>query len=216
MKKYLILISVILAALAGVAAYYSTSNFFQSYLIEVSATFLSVAVGVVVVNIYLDRASRKGPTKLILALSNEAIVSFHNTYINLLLTKFGKSELQAFADIYINTNGDPKALSPNIRSQIYELAKMKENELTKLLHDLEGALTEITSLAGWDLDTQLLESTLKARTAIRQYRKLSFDDSDDAKEKLTEALLNIDIFTDEVHTILIKLGGYKIEDFHQQ
>jgi hypothetical protein len=214
MKRYLILISLVLAALTGTSAYYTTSNFFQAYLIEVSATFFSVAVGVVVVNIYLDRASRIGPTKLILALSHEALVNFHNTYLGLLLTKFGRNEIQTFQAIYVGANGDPKALSPNIRSQIYEVAKSKENELTRLLQELENALSEITALAGWDLDTQLLENTLKSRTAIRGYRKISFDDSDDAKEKVTEALLDIDIFTAEVHGILIKLGGFNIEDFH--
>ena len=50
MKKYLILISLLLFLVGASVAYYIQNTFFQSLLISMSTTFFSIAVTILVVN----------------------------------------------------------------------------------------------------------------------------------------------------------------------
>lgn len=208
MKKWLVLICSSAAILSAVLAYY-LSGYWQSLVLNVAAAFFAASLGIVLINVYLERNSRAGAVRSILMLSNKSIARFHNTFLDLVWTKFSSTDFGDLREKYIQANGDIMVISPDDREKIYILAKNKNDELSALVGELEQSLIEITSLIGWDLDVDLLESTLKARHYIRSYKAVSFDDSQDAKNRVAEYLIDIDTFSQFARIRLKKLCGIK-------
>jgi hypothetical protein len=181
----------LLALAAGVGAYFAPSSFWQPLLINVATTFLAVAVGIVIVNIYLDKASRRGAVMSLLQLSDAAIIDFHDHVLDLVWTKFGKDEWGELVDGYVASGGDAMTIKPGFRRWIYDLVNADQSKLGPLIQSLDSSLQEIISLVGWSLDADLLACALRARNAIRLYRGIPFDDTDEACAKTTEHLIDI-------------------------
>jgi hypothetical protein len=193
-KRKLIFISVLLGGAFTIGGYFVPEGYWQSLLIELGATFLAVAVGIVAVNIYLDKDSRKAAIKSIVQLSGSSMNAYHRHITNLLLTRFDADEATTIVRKYAEHNGDINFIKPDHRRWIYDLAKADQARIAAVVNDLERTLEEVTSLVGWDLDSSLLASTLHARQSIRLYREIPFDDSEEAMKRITEHLLDIDIY----------------------
>lgn len=211
MKKHLVWINILLFVALSVGAYYSPTTFWQPLLINMATTFFAICLGLVVINIYLEKAQRKGAIRSLLHLCNNAIANFHNTFLDLIWTKFGKNEFGDLRNAYMKAGGDPKTLPPETREKLYLLATTKQNELSILIQSLEESLAEVTRLVGWDLDADLLSECLKARTAIRHFREVKLDGSDKAKEDISEHLIDIDCFSQYARDKLLELAGIKQE-----
>lgn len=208
-KRSLIVANLILAFITGLLAYYSVSTFWQPFLINISTTFIGIAAGIVFINIYLESSSRSEVVKVILLGCNEAIADFHNRYIQIMWDKFGKSGYGSILDTYIKSNGEPKTLSEENRNAIYALVKSRKEEFSQLIATLDESLSEVTEIAGWSLNPNLLRHTLLARHGIKLYKKLDFDDTENSKLKTVEYLLDIDIHSQTAREILKRLGGVK-------
>lgn len=193
MKTKLVWITGVLSVVSGTGAYFSPATFWQPLLINISTTFLAVAIGIVIVNIYLDKASRRDAVLSLLQLSDRAIVDFHDHLLGLVWTKFGKDEWGEILDGYVESGGDPMTVKPGYRRWVYDLAKADSSKLGPLIQSLDNSLQEIISLVGWSLDADLLAFALRARNAIRLFRGIPLDDSDEACSKITEHLIDLDL-----------------------
>ncbi len=193
MKTKFIWITGLLTIVSGAVAYFAPLAFWQPLLINVATFFCALAIGLVVVNIYLDKESKRGAVISLLQLSHGAIAEFHNHFLDFVWTKFGKDEWDEVVTGYAKSDGDAMTIKPGFRRWIYDLAKTDANKLGPLLQSLDSSMQEIISLVGWSLDANLLAYALRTRNAIRLYRGIPLDDTDEAASKVTEQLIDIDL-----------------------
>lgn len=212
MKRSLVIITVLLAifGVGGlIVAYFIEDKYFQGLLVGLSCSFFQLFLGLLIVNIYLDRKSRKGAIHSILVLSNYNIGKFHNRFLELLWTKFGQNELGNLIDEYIQGDGRPEIIPPEKREKIYGVIKNNHLEIVSLLTELESTFTEMSRLIGWDLDATLLQFTINARSSIREFLAITPDDSEDSKLHLVEYLIDIEYSASSANGILKDLAGIK-------
>lgn len=209
MKRYMIAASVLAALATATAAFFAPEKFWQPLLINVATTFLALALGVIAVNIYLERDIRRDAVRSILSLANEAIANFHNTFLDLMWSQFSKDEFGEMRDKYMKAHGDIMVLAPESRQRLYDSAKQKSAEVAPLLQKLDETLSEITALVGWNMDARVLQQALQARTSIRKYRAIALDDKPETVGRIAKHLLDIDTFSATVHRLLEELGQIK-------
>lgn len=208
MKRILILVSFAFAAGALAAAYYCKDTFWQAVAINVSTTFLGIGFGVIAVNIYLERNSRKGAVRSLLVLSHESIAEFHNLLLDICWAKYGRDGWKKILAEYAEAKGKPEALRQEVREALYEI--MKNNHTVKNRIDiLEETLTELSRLVGWDLDASLLKACLDSRIAISRLKSVVMDDSPKAIDATTEHLLDSDHHSQRARRILMEMAGIK-------
>lgn len=206
MKKYLVQVNLILSLATGVGAYYSIAEFWQPLLINLATTFFAAALGILVVNIYLERDSRKSAVRALLTLSQEGIADFHNAFLDMVWTKFGKNDFGELRDKYSDAGGDIMVLTPENRKSLYDISDENQNRIGPLLEKLDQALSETTNLVGWSLDADFLSQAIQARNSIRAYRVLEHDGSEEAINGVAEHLIDIDTFSSTAYHILKRVS----------
>ncbi|GAB5416833.1 MAG: hypothetical protein Crog4KO_17000 [Crocinitomicaceae bacterium] len=212
MKKKFIYIFLTLSIGFGTGGYFISEDYdyFQSFAINLSTTFLAISLGVIVVNIYLDKDGKKGAVRSIFHLSNDSMTEFHNKLLDLMWSKFGKNEFIEILDEYVEGGGDPDIISPEKREKIFTAIKTNHGEILNLITTLDQTLAEMISLIGWDLDPYILEKSLDARRSIIDFReiKLSAENENDPaiKKAIIEHALDIDLFTSMARRKIIELG----------
>src|SRR6266849_848248 len=192
MKRNLTLAAFGVAILALVGGYLCRSPFFQTFLINLSSSFIAIGCGLLVINIYLERQARKGAVKSLLLLSNEAIAEFHNLWLDLAWARLGSEGYSECVQGYVKAGGKPEALKESIRLEIYNAVKGSTG-LQPAVDKLETSLTELSRLIGWDLDPRVLEASLDARLAIGRFKAVPMDDSTVSRDAITEHIMDTDI-----------------------
>ena len=206
MKRMLVLISFGLMILLLIGAYFCTNAFWQAVAINAGTSFMSLGVGLIFVNIYLERNAKKGAVRALLILSSQSIVEFHNMFLDICWAQFGRDAWGKIQDEYTDSNGQPSALRQDVRDFLYDLCKNNQN-LRGKIGRLRDTLVELSRMVGWDLDASLLESCLQSRISINSLMDLSFDDTDISKNSATEYLLDIDINSQITRRSLMIIAG---------
>ena len=210
MKRSLILGSLLLA---GVAFYFGTQTsdpFYQNIISEIFGTFVSLALGLIIVNVYLESAAKRQAVRSLFQLCNESIARFHNQWLNLCWAKFGRDGFTELGLEYIKSSGKPQALKKDVRDAIYNLVK-GNTSLLLLIDRLEETMTELSRMAGWSLDPNLLSACLEARLAIARLKASTWDDTDATIDHVTEHIIDVDLMSQHARHILITLSGTKTE-----
>jgi len=206
MKRYLVALNLLLAVGTAIGGYYAPQPFWQPVLINAATAFFGAALAIILVNVYLERDSRRKAVRALLRLAQDGIVDFHNTFLDIVWTKFGKDDFGKLRENFKEAGGDVMVLAPEQRKSIYDLAKQHQTHLGPLLEKLDQALVEVVSLTGWSLDANLLAQALQCRVSIRKFRMLKLDDSDDAINGAAEHLIDIDTFGTTALHILKDMG----------
>lgn len=189
-----------------VVAFFVTRAPWNSFFLGLSGNMITLALGIVIVNQYLESRTRKSAVRSLLAMSDQYIASFHNYWLNLCWAKFGRDQFGDIAEEYISSNGRPNALRDDVRESIYDIYK-NNTQLHEHIRKLEEALIELSRMAGWSLDPSILESCLNARTSISKLGAVPLDDSSKSKSKITEHLLDTDLQTGMVRAALMNVAG---------
>jgi hypothetical protein len=200
--------------LKAVAAYWCPIQFWQSFLVNASTSFIALGVGLIVVNIYLERDSRRSAVESLLTLTIPVISSFHNTWFEMCWAKFG---LERFAEIgveYIKSGGKPECLQRVVRDDLYRVVKNNANLATKL-DSLENTLIELSGMAGWDLDARLIGACLDARKSISRLKEVNRDDSEQATTSITEHILDTDLYSQKALNRLAELAGVELDKYEE-
>ncbi len=211
MKKYLVLTAFILFLVIGFIAYCVQDAFFKHFLISISITFFSVSVAILVINIYLEKNKRKNAIASLFGLANDSMVEYHNYFIALVITQFGKTEFYDIWRSYLESHGDIKVLKPNDRTKLFNVLKDNKEVFSNYFSELENTLLELSTLVGWDLDPNLLKYILDSRRAIRNFRNIHLIDTPESKNSYVSAIMEIDLNIDFVRERLKELGKIEID-----
>ena len=203
-KRYLVASSMLLFVASAVAAWYLPEKFWQPLVLSIASSFFAIGMAIVAVNIYLERESRKGAIQAILLLAHEAIRDFHNSYMDLVYTRFSKEQFKGILKRFTDSRGDANELTADERSGVAELAKKNAAEFEDLITALDASLGELTQLVGWNLDSSLLAQAIHARKSIRSFRAAMRGTSD---AEICRNWLDIDIHSKTVHNILSEMAG---------
>jgi len=207
MKRHLVLICIAFAGAIGLGAYFAPETFWQPLLINLATVFFGASLAILLVNIYLERDARKQAVQALLALASEGIGDFHNTFLDIIWTKFGKDDFGDPRTKYKKADGDIMVLTPEQRKGVYDLAKEHQTRLNPLLERLDQSLAEAVALVGWSLDHRFLTQALQARSAIRRYRSIDLDDSDESIQNAAKRIIDIDTCSADAYHILKELSG---------
>lgn len=183
----------------------------NAFLIGMSGNLFAVAIGIVIVNQYLESDARKGAVRALLLLSEHAITEFHNNWLDTCWARFGRDTYGGIFSEYLRAGLMPDALRDDVRNTIYDLY-VNNPQLQQHTRDLDNVLSELSRLAGWSLDPEILEECLHARTAIARLNAIERNGSPEAIREVTEHVLDIDIHTGHARSLLMKVGGLKDED----
>lgn len=126
---------------------------------------LSVEMGLIVVNIYVDRMRKKDAVRQLFIYVHGAIADAHNFFVRRLISKHGRKELDYLTDAYMNGGRDADSLSDRQVNSLYNLSC--EAEFRQNFNSLKKYIRELMVMSGWNLDATVLESGLAALTSIR-------------------------------------------------
>ena len=206
MKLTLTIISFVLMVAALIIAWFLKSKFWESVAINAATSFMALGVGLIFVNIYLERHARKGAVRSLLVLSHTAIGDFHDALLDIGWARFGRDQWGNFIKEYMDAGGQPEALRQEVRDFLYNTVK-DNTALARKIDKLEETLAELSRMVGWDLDPQLLQHCLDSRIAVAHLKRTDSDGSAAAKDQVTEHLLDADIQSQIAQRILMDIAG---------
>jgi hypothetical protein len=172
---------------------------------------LSLALGVLAVNLYLEGHKKRSAVISLLQLSNDEIASFHNNLLDVFLGVFGAEEFASIVKIYIGSNGMIHAIRPQDRSQMYEAVSKHSSVIKPHIDALSQTLSDLIFLVGWDLDASLLAGALSAKHSMKSLLKLDLKDAAKADD-ICEHIIDLEIHTQSVRNQLLKIAGITEDD----
>lgn len=207
-KLWLALFIIVVATIFFGLSFEIVQPEFNSLFIGLAGNLLAVALGIIIVNQYMESHSRKRAVKALLTLSNKVIADFHNHWMNISWAKFGRDRYGEIASEYVRSEGKPEAIQEDTRQGIYSLYK-NDPFIQNYIRKLDEVLVEVSRLAGWSLDADVLAECLKARIAISTLSSVKLDDSALAVNTVTEQVLDVDLFTQAARSMLMEIAGVK-------
>jgi hypothetical protein len=199
------IISVAAAILFGLS-FFVIQPQINSLLIGLAGNLFAVAVGIVIINQYMESRERKEAVMGLFILSGQAISTFHNEWLKQCWAKFGRERYGDIGTEYTNAKGDPTALTQDVRQQIYEIY-VQDAETQSNVRKLDEALAELSRLAGWSLDPRILSECIRARIAISRLVATSLDGSPEAATAVAEHILDIVNNANGVRDLLMHIAG---------
>lgn len=199
-----------LASLAG-AYYFKGDNVTSGFLSGLSGNLITLGLGILIVNYYMENKSKKSAVMVLLAVTQNRVGAFHNHWLSLCWAHFGKDRFSQIFKEYVGSGGKPYALSEETRREIYRIYT-EDQAMQKYLANLDESLSELSRLAGWSLSPEVLEKSLTARLAISQLREVALDDSIESHSGVTENMLDADVASSYVLKALMDVAGVPFKD----
>jgi len=206
MKKAMIYGSFVLAVVMATFGYFVPEGYWQSLVVNSATSFMALGVGIVFVNVYLEDASRRAAVRSLLVLANESIASFHNELLKLCWARFGSEEWTKLAMSYVRSKGSPESLSQDVRTFLYE-AYAENPQTRKNVEALEETLTELSRMVSWNLSASLLKVCLDSRVSLARLKGVVLDNTPEAKTRVSEHLLDVDICSQRARGLLLEIAG---------
>lgn len=163
--------------LLGWIAFENMNTVLHELIIAAFSSLLSLEVGLIVVNIYVERMRKKDAVRQLFIYVHGAIADAHNFFIRRLISKHGKHELDYLTDAYMSGGRDTDFLSDSQVNSLYALSK--EDEFRQNFDSLKKYIRELMVMSGWNLDDSVLESGLAALTSIRLMEESFKEDGGD-------------------------------------
>lgn len=201
------ILSVIVGVALAVAGMFIPQPYISGFIANLATTFFGLGVGLYIVNIYLDRKSRKTAVTSLLRLIAPSIQAHHNALLTEAWNRFGKPQWGEIMDRYADNDGDPRALTPDERHTIYEMVKAKKAMYEVRFTTLEAELKELAVILGWSFDPSILGASFNCRYAIAKLRAATFDDSEDSTLVVCEQFLDVDFTSSQIFHRLVELLG---------
>jgi len=211
MKIILAFVIFILSVPPLIAAHTVTDTVWVSFLTGLSSSLVILGVGVIAINFYLENAARQGAVKALFMLSQRAITDFHNDWITLCWSKFGRDMYGSIAKELVDAKLDVNALKKENRAIIYNIYA-ESPDLKNRVSELESMLSELTRMVGWSLDATLLTACLIARSTIAELKAVPLDNSDSSIDSVTMYIFRLDGTTQKARATLMELAGIKEEN----
>jgi len=211
--KTVIILATLLAVAFGAWAYFQT-GYWQSLLLGLARTSLSLAIGLVVVNVYLKLQEKRQAAVPLFKMIVPSISAFHNDYfIEQGRLKFGTPDFNTLLRAYQTNKRDPKALSPAQRTGLYEIIEANRDEVVVILDKISDQLKEMSFILGWSFSPRIMRASLDCRLIIVEFKALDLDGEEQTKLDACELYLDIDATSGAVVATLAELLGLKDDEW---
>jgi hypothetical protein len=177
---------------AAIGAYYA-NGYWQNLLLSVFGAFLSVLIALIVVNILLDRKSRKVAAGPLLGLVQDAIANFHNNYfMKVTIEHFGSADFKILLGKYSSNKANPNCFSPDERHKLAAMIEKNIIPMKEALSSVDDKLSVLVSVLGWSYDAKIIAAALTCKRNIAQFLSISNGEDADLSLRRTELYLDID------------------------
>jgi hypothetical protein len=204
MKRRVIVIVALLGLLCFGLSFVISQRQWGDFLIGLAGNLIALAVGSWLVNQFLESDGRRRAIRALLILSEESINDFHQHWLALRGSGFNPADEPSRSQESDNADA-AAALSDADRKRLYALYK-DNSEFREQVKSLDETLIELSRLAGWSLDPEVMEACLKARTAISRLGTVVLDDSASALADVSKQLLAIDVQTEKARRKLKRIA----------
>jgi hypothetical protein len=204
----------LMSAVALCASAYFAHGYWHDLAMMLANVAVSLGVGLLVVNRYLNTDERRRAAMPLLRLIAPAIQEFHNEhFIRRGRLAFGTPVFNELIASYQKHGRRPDALSPAQRDGLYELIKTGKAEFEPIITRLLDTLKEISSILGWSFSPSLMRNILDCRYNIVALQNLKYDDTIEDKLRACEHLLDFEADSAAVLRDLTSLLGMKEQDY---
>lgn len=193
---------------------YHSTGFTQNVLVEFAGTAVSFAIGLWLVDVYLQLDEKRKAAVPLLEMITPSIAKWHNDYfIEKGRLAFGIPGWHALLDAYQSNGRNPQALSPEQRDGLYKIIAASRAEVLPLFDTLHDQLKELSALLGWSFNPQIMRAALSCRLNIVRFKNLTLSDDTRSKLDACELYLDIDAYAGAVVSELANLLGLKKSDW---
>ncbi|MBX7486947.1 hypothetical protein K3177_00315 [Qipengyuania sp. GH25] len=202
-------LSLVLAVVCVAGGWY-TAGFYRELLISLFGTFGGLAVGLFVINFYIDKNSRKIAALPLALLIETAVNRLHNDYfVGIAHAKFGSTKFGSMLDEFGEANREPTAFSPEDRQALREMILKHKDQIKAAIQDLDQRFSTLITVLGWSFDAQVVAAALEAkRNASELIAALDTDDPDQ-EYRLIKHWFDVDATANSTRSFLAKILGYQ-------
>lgn len=210
MRKNIIVIAIIFTLFAGggiIISYFMSDLFWQALVMGLSVSLIQMVLGIWLINIYLDRKGKKNIAKVFLMSSDFRIVTYHNRLLEMVWGEFGQKNWGDLVQAYVNSRGNPSAISAKEKSRVFNIVKNNYSEISHLMRNAGEQMNEITKSGALTLDENLYSHTWAAKEAAKKFLLIDINNStDDNIAVVFKCCVDFDLHTQEVRNTLYKIA----------
>ena len=188
-----------------IGAYWLTA-YLQAVLIGFGFVAISLALGLVVINHFLQLSEKRAAVGPLLNMVGPALSEFHDQLLDKAWEVFGKEDFDRVIDKYLNGDLDPLSLNATERNQISTIVINEYEAISLILNRIEIELKELAFVVGWSLDPQLIGSSYECRLSIARLRTEVEDNNAKDETKICEHYLDIALHADTVFATLASIA----------
>ncbi len=151
-------------------------------------------VGLIVVNIYIDKSSRKVAAVPLALLIETAINRLHNDYfVEIANQKFGSTKFGAMITDFGEGKREAQAFSPEDRCALRDMLMHHKNGIITSVEDVDKRFSTLIDVLGWTFDAKVVAYALETkRNASELIAALNSEDPD-ATERMIKHWFDIDL-----------------------
>lgn len=201
-KKWLTIGLFLLSIIVAISGFFIKQQYLQSIIANISITFFGGALGVLIVNIYIEKSEKKKALKSLLRMIAPTVARASDTMLAEVHRHFGTQEFSEIQIKYKKSGGDPKVLTPTERDKIYDMIHNNKSIFEDSAKIISEELKELAVIMGWSFNPAVLRELFDCRTAIRAFMTLSFTGTPQDKLDTCEQYLDFHIKAHSVVSML--------------
>lgn len=208
MRKSIIIIAIIFSLISGIGMALShliTNTYMQTLSLSISVSLLQLVLGIVIVNLYIDKKSKSNIARAFLVPADRCIATYHNTFLDVIGEEFGQKQWREIITEYLIGNGDPSIIALNERKRVFDVVKNNYEKIKALLYNSGEQMSEMTKSGILTFDDQLHSHAWAAKETARRFLKIDINAEDVNVTDVFECCVDFDIHTQIVRARLYDL-----------
>lgn len=208
MRKSIIIIAIIFSLISGIGMALShmiTNTYMQTLSLSISVSLLQLVLGIVIVNLYIDKKSKRNIARAFLGPADRCIATYHNTFLDVIDEEFGQKQWREIITEYVIGNGDPSIIALNERKRVFDVVKNNYETIKTLLYNSGEQMSEMTKSGILTFDDLLHSHAWAAKETARRFLKIDINAEDVNVTDVFECCVDFDIHTQIVRARLYDL-----------
>ena len=208
MRKTIIVLAIIFSLMSGIGmslSYMIPNPYLQTLSMSISVALLQLVLGIVIVNLYIDKKSKKNIARSFLAPADRCIATYHNTFLDVIDAEFGQKQWREIITEYWNGNGDPSIIALNERKRVYNVVKNNYETIKGLLYNSGEQMADMTRSGILTFDAQLHTHAWAAKESARRFLRIDINAKEVDITEVFECCVDFDLHTQIVRARLYDL-----------
>lgn len=208
MRKTIIVLAIIFSLMSGVGmslSFMIPQPYLQALSMSISVALLQLVLGIVIVNLYIDRKSKKNIALSFLGAADKSIATYHNTFLEVIWAEFGQKKWQEIITEYIRNNGDSITIPTNEKQRVFNVVKNNYDNIRKLLFNSGEQMSEMSKSGILTFDDQLHSHAWAAKESARRFLRIDINAKDVDITEVFECCVDFDLHTQIVRARLYDL-----------